>query len=293
MGALKQFPKKILLVEDDRDHAFLIRKALETWLEEHKCAAVLAYTASEALMRLEDEGPFDLILSDYRLPDKTGLELLHEIKDRGLNIPLVLLTAVGDEELATKALKEGCFDYLAKSEHYIRRLPAVIQEAYYHFIEIEEEKKRRKDLADRNVELKKKSDKLAELSVQDDLTGLFNHRFLQEKFTEEFARASRYHFPLACLMIDIDHFKNINDTYGHQVGDRVLKELATSGEVKDNLLIFKTKLSANAINQKIRQYANIFVLCQDCGKPDTKIMDEKNVLFLKCQACGSKHHIKY
>jgi translation initiation factor 2 subunit 2 len=73
----------------------------------------------------------------------------------------------------------------------------------------------------------------------------------------------------------------------------LLKELATSGEVKDSLLIFKTKLSANSINQKVRQYANTFVLCVDCGKPDTKIMEEKGILFLKCQACGAKHHIKH
>jgi translation initiation factor 2 subunit 2 len=73
----------------------------------------------------------------------------------------------------------------------------------------------------------------------------------------------------------------------------LLKELATSGEIKDSLLIFKTKLSANSINQKIRQYANTFVLCSDCGKPDTQILEEKGILFLKCQACGAKHHIKH
>ena len=73
----------------------------------------------------------------------------------------------------------------------------------------------------------------------------------------------------------------------------LLKELATSGEIANNMLVFKRKLSSAAINQKIRQYANTFVLCTECGKPDTKIMAEKSVHFLKCQACGAKTHIKH
>lgn len=73
----------------------------------------------------------------------------------------------------------------------------------------------------------------------------------------------------------------------------LLKELATPGEISNSILIFKRKLSSSAINQKIRQYALIFVLCPECGKPDTKIMTEKSVSFLKCQACGAKHHIKH
>jgi translation initiation factor 2 subunit 2 len=72
----------------------------------------------------------------------------------------------------------------------------------------------------------------------------------------------------------------------------LLKELATSGEIRNSLLIFNRKLSAEAINNKIRQYANLFVLCSECGKPDTKIITEDNISLLKCQACGAKQHIK-
>ena len=62
-------------------------------------------------------------------------------------------------------------------------------------------------------------------SVHDELTGLYNHRFFQERMAEEFARAARYHYPLSCLIIDIDHFKKINDMHGYAVGDEILKEL--------------------------------------------------------------------
>lgn len=72
----------------------------------------------------------------------------------------------------------------------------------------------------------------------------------------------------------------------------LLKELATSGDVRGNMLVFNRKLSSSEINQKIRQYANQFILCYECGKPDTKILVEGNMSFIKCQACGAKHHIK-
>ncbi len=75
-------------------------------------------------------------------------------------------------------------------------------------------------------ELDKKNKELIELSITDGLTGLYNHRFIQERFEFEFKRVKRYGGNLTCLMIDIDHFKMLNDTYGHQCGDQVLRELS-------------------------------------------------------------------
>jgi diguanylate cyclase (GGDEF)-like protein/putative nucleotidyltransferase with HDIG domain len=75
-------------------------------------------------------------------------------------------------------------------------------------------------------ELDKKNKELIELSITDGLTGLYNHRFIQERFSFEFKRVKRYGGNLSCMMIDIDHFKDLNDTHGHQCGDFVLRELA-------------------------------------------------------------------
>lgn len=75
-------------------------------------------------------------------------------------------------------------------------------------------------------ELDKKNKDLMELSITDGLTGLFNHRYIQERFDYEFKRTKRYKTPLACMLIDIDNFKKINDTYGHQFGDHVLRQLS-------------------------------------------------------------------
>ena len=72
----------------------------------------------------------------------------------------------------------------------------------------------------------------------------------------------------------------------------ILKELATPGDVKPKGLLLGTKISATRFNEKVRQYANEYVLCSDCGKPDTQLIKEGGFLFLKCTACGSKHPIK-
>ncbi len=77
-----------------------------------------------------------------------------------------------------------------------------------------------------------------------------------------------------------------------QVMKFILKELATPGEMRRSNLILGRKISASMINEKINKYARTFVLCSECGKPDTKILKEGNVSFLKCLACGAKHPIK-
>lgn len=70
------------------------------------------------------------------------------------------------------------------------------------------------------------------------------------------------------------------------------KELATPGEIKGQALILGTKKSSVMINEKIQKYADEFVFCQDCGKPDTKLINEGPAVYLKCLACGAKHVVK-
>jgi len=72
----------------------------------------------------------------------------------------------------------------------------------------------------------------------------------------------------------------------------ILKELATPGAIRGQRLIIGTKVSASRVNEKIRQYANEFVLCTECGKPDTKIVREGQLASLRCMACGSKKPVK-
>ena len=72
----------------------------------------------------------------------------------------------------------------------------------------------------------------------------------------------------------------------------ILKERATPGKLTRTSLIFGAKVPASRINEKIKKYASEYVLCRDCGKPDTKIIKDGELSFLKCQACGAKHQVK-
>ena len=220
----KKCPKHILIVEDDADHALLIKNSLSPWAKQNKVKMEIVASFESAIEKIATSN-FELILTDYRLPGRTGLELMTEIKSRKLNLPVLLMTAMGDEQLAVHALKSGFVDYVVKSEIAFRDLAHTIEGAYEKFLSQEREKQLQEELATKNNQLTSINQKLTELSIRDELTNLYNHRYFQEKMAEEFARASRYHYSLSCLMIDIDYFKAVNDAHGHPSGDKVLKEL--------------------------------------------------------------------
>ena len=92
---------------------------------------------------------------------------------------------------------------------------------------------------------------------------------------------SNFHQIADVLRRDVDHLLKY-----------ILKELATPGDITKTAVIIGTKVSASRVNEKIKQYALEFVICKECGKPDTKIIKEGDISFLKCQACGAKNHIK-
>jgi diguanylate cyclase (GGDEF)-like protein/PAS domain S-box-containing protein/putative nucleotidyltransferase with HDIG domain len=110
-------------------------------------------------------------------------------------------------------------------------------------------------------ELDKRNKELIELSLTDGLTGLYNHRFIQERFEFEFKRIKRYGGHLSCMMIDIDHFKHVNDTYGHQFGDYVLKEIAKIIQTKSREVDICARYGGEEfliVTNVIIEYAMIF-----------------------------------
>jgi len=93
----------------------------------------------------------------------------------------------------------------------------------------------------------------------------------------------------------ISNFSQIAGVLGRETDHLlkyVLKELATPGEIRKGAVIFGAKIPSSRINEKIAQYAKEYVLCQECGKPDTKIIKEDNLVYIKCNACGIKRPIK-
>jgi diguanylate cyclase (GGDEF)-like protein len=166
----------------------------------------------DAIRKVKTDPP-DLVLLDMVLPDMDGLEVLRIVKARpqGDFIPVIILSARADIDSKVAGLRIGADDYLAKpfaEAELLARCTAML---------------RIKSLQD---QLRRVQRELEERSVTDGLTGLKNRRFFDERLAEEFRRAQRYSDPVSLIMIDLDHFKEVNDRHGHPFGDVVLREAA-------------------------------------------------------------------
>jgi two-component system cell cycle response regulator len=146
------------------------------------------------------------------MPKMNGLEVCRIVKSSSDTfIPIILLTVKGDVDSKVTGLKLGADDYLAKPFN-----PLELQARVASMLRI-------KTLQDK---INTKRQELEALAVTDELTGLLNHRAMQQRLRDEFIRAQRYNEPLSVIMVDVDNFKKINDTFGHLYGDRVLEKLA-------------------------------------------------------------------
>jgi len=165
----------------------------------------------EEAMDMLKHGPFDLIILDYLLPDGNGFDFFKIMKKKGVEIPVVVNTAYGDEIIASQLIKEGAYDYITKKN--------INKKSLYRSINNALEKFRLKK------EIKRAWDKMAKMATKDELTGLYNRRYFLEIFEREVERARRYESRLVFCMIDLDHFKIVNETYAHLAGDMVLSEI--------------------------------------------------------------------
>lgn len=199
---------RILYADDNSDHLELFRASLRSY--PFPIVVLSASTGREAIEILQKE-PVDLIVLDYRLPDCTGVDLIKEVSGPG-RPPVIIITGAGDEKIAVAAMKLGAYDYVVKDDLIGEELPKAISSALVRHTETQ-----RKD---------EERAKLAEMAFTDALTGLRNRRFFNESFEREFASVKRYGRQLALLLIDFDHFKRINDSYGHGFGDLVLADSA-------------------------------------------------------------------
>ncbi|MCA9533890.1 MAG: diguanylate cyclase [Myxococcales bacterium] len=204
-----QPPRPLLLVVDDdrvtREFlgGLLRGNGLNVEIVEHGQAAV------DRLAR----GGVDLILLDIIMPGLSGVDTCRLLKTMTQDafVPVMLVTAKSDMDSRIEGLRIGADDYVCKpfdERELLARVGNMLRLKQMH-----------DDVTNAKARLEK-------LAVQDELTGLYNYRYLHTRLNEEFKRAERYRDPLACAMIDIDHFKGFNDSFGHHVGDRVLAEVA-------------------------------------------------------------------
>lgn len=156
--------------------------------------------------------PADIVLCDVEMPRMDGLRFLTMMQSRDelKNIPVILLTGRGDRDMKIRGLEQGAVDYVTKPFDEGELLARVKVQMKI------------KALQD---ELKRSNEMLKELSNTDYLTKLYNRRFLREVLEREFQRAKRKKEPLSLIIADIDHFKRINDTFGHHEGDQVIAQV--------------------------------------------------------------------
>lgn len=212
----------VLVIEDQESIAELEKR----YLEKAGFRVKTASTAQEGLEIIGGEEPPDLLIIDYRLPDISGIEILKKIKEMGKNIPSVIVTGGGDEEVAVTAMKLGALDYIVKDTESVKHLANTCSEVLKRFNLEEENRRLMEELKKANADLTTINRKLDDLSKMDDLTKIYNRRYLLETLNYEIARSYRYEQPLSFAIFDLDHFKQVNDTYGHTVGDTVLKQYA-------------------------------------------------------------------
>ena len=155
----------------------------------------------------------DIVFLDYLLGgERNGLEIFNRLKELRCGAPVVMLTGCGNEMVAVEAMKSGIIDYVVKESLSIETVRRVV------------------DYAVEKATLERKTEKqinaLKKLVIKDPLSGLYNRRYFFERLNYEFNRSVRYLQPFSALLIDFDHFKTINDTYGHHTGDAVLSGAA-------------------------------------------------------------------
>ncbi|SDR67503.1 diguanylate cyclase [Opitutus sp. GAS368] len=203
--------RRILLIDDDR----LQQRLMQGLVQNFRGGAFEldgAQTYAEGLKKLLS-GKYAVCLLDYRLDAQDGLALLREARIAGGETPVIILTADDSEEVDIAAMEAGAVDYLVKATINPRLLERSIRYA---------------------LKLGETLAQLRQLAQRDELTRLLNRREFSRILNEEWDRSVRFKRPFALVMVDIDHFKKINDTHGHQVGDEVLRHVASllAGQVR-------------------------------------------------------------
>ena len=193
----------VLLVEDNLIDAQLIRRLLRRVTASYYRITHVR-TLNDAVLSADDVAP-DLILADLNLPDSRGTETVASLQTSYPNVPLVIVSAWEDEAVSLRSVKAGAQDYLIKGHIDGPNLHRVIRYA---------------------VERKRTELELVRLAHYDQLTSLPNRTLLRQRVDHALARAARAGTGIATLVLDMDRFKEINDMLGHEVGDKLLFEVA-------------------------------------------------------------------
>ena len=198
----------VAIVDDDA----AIRRLVRLFLKREGYTTLECTTGAEARTMLMNER-WDLVILDRKLPDMDGVRLAQELRSSAdfRTRYIIMLTGEAEQEDKVQGLELGADDYITKPFQYPELLARI---------------RAGKRIVDLQKELLETNKRLELLSITDGLTKLHNHRYFQDELARAFEESQRYQRPLSLAMIDIDFFKKFNDTYGHAVGDDVLKRAA-------------------------------------------------------------------
>ncbi len=201
-------PYPILLAEDDPISRRLFEKILVK-----EGFAVTAVENGRKALDLTRQKFFPIVLTDWQMPEMEGPELCRAIREENPDryVFIILLTSKGSKDDIISGLGAGADDYLTKPAHYAELVARIM--TGIRILELEKS-------------LKAAVDEIHLMSITDPLTGIYNRGHINERLPQEIRRAIRYGRDLTVILCDIDHFKKVNDTYGHLAGDEVLKEFA-------------------------------------------------------------------
>jgi len=226
LDELIEFTKtlKVLYVEDNKD----VRESILALLKNFFVSIEVADDGKDGYEKFQ-ESSFDLIISDIRMPRMTGIEMIRLIRQENDTIPIIVTTAHQETELLMDCIEVGVSGYLLKPIN-LKQLTKVIKQncekIYYKKQNELYEASLEKLVEERTKELEEAKEALQKLVSIDPLTGLYNRRYFSEISKTLFNLSKRNNQPFSALMIDIDRFKLINDSFGHMVGDRVLIHIA-------------------------------------------------------------------
>jgi diguanylate cyclase (GGDEF)-like protein len=191
----------VCLIDDDADQLQLISAILRR--AGYSVSEARDY--EEALRHIAEYSP-KVVITDYHLPDGTGLDICRSLREdpQAPETYCVLTTATAADQLDDSVLEQGADDYLAKPFDDNSVLARVRV----------------------GLRIRKMRSQLRTAAITDGLTGLYNHDHLNQIIEVEMSRSQRYGHPLALMMIDVDHFKSVNDTFGHLAGNEVLEAFA-------------------------------------------------------------------